>query len=203
MLGRAGLLAVVRCSAPLDVLLEVGDALLAAPLPVLAIAPGSHQPWEAVAELRGRFGKHMAVGMGMLQSSTQVEAAIAAGAQFVLASPLDPAQVDACVRAGVSYLPGVRTVVQLQEARNLGCAGVLLFPTCRMVPTRLAELRATAPGYTIVAVGGIRPEEMAAYRRAGATAVAVRGILAAQSKWVMADMIRTVRRLRLNLDSPD
>jgi 2-dehydro-3-deoxyphosphogluconate aldolase/(4S)-4-hydroxy-2-oxoglutarate aldolase len=197
------MLAIIRCRADLSTLIEIGDALLAAPLPVVAIAPGSRQPWDALAELHARLCPHLLLGAGLLTTSAQVDAALAAGAQFILTPRHDHAIAAACTQAGAAYLPGVQTPAQLEAALAGGAAGALYFPACRAGTGGCTALRAADPNAILVALGGIVPDELGAYMLAGATAVAVRGVLAPQSRWVMADLIRQVRRLRLNLDSLD
>jgi 2-keto-3-deoxy-6-phosphogluconate aldolase len=203
MLGRSGMLAVVRCRADPATLIEIGDALLAAPLPVVAIAPGSRHPWDALADLSVRLSPHLLLGAGLLATPAQVHAALTAGAQFVLTPRHDPTIAAACAAVGAAYLPGVQTPAQLYAAQAGGAAGALHFPACRKGTEGCAALRAADPTAILIALGGIAPEEIGAYQRAGATAVAVRGVLAPKSRWVMADLIRQVRKIRLNLDSPD
>jgi 2-keto-3-deoxy-6-phosphogluconate aldolase len=201
-LQQAGLLAIVRCRASLDVLLEVGDALLAVPLPILAVSPGSREPWAAIAELRSRFGRHMLIGGGLLDNGAQLDAALAAGAQFILSSRPDPAAAEACAAAGAAYLPGVRSAAECAAAEAFASTGFLVFPACRVGVEEVAALRrAVGPAVPLVAAGGIAPADITAYRAGGATAIAIRGVLAAKSKWVMGEMIRQVRSL--NHDARD
>jgi 2-dehydro-3-deoxyphosphogluconate aldolase/(4S)-4-hydroxy-2-oxoglutarate aldolase len=128
-----------------------------------------------------------------------VDAALAAGAQFVLAPRHDPTIAAACASVGAAYLPGVQTPAQLHAAQLGGATGALYFPACRWGTKGCAALRAADPNAILIALGGIAPDELGAYLRAGATAVAIRGVLAPQSRWVMTDLIRQVRKIRLNL----
>jgi 2-dehydro-3-deoxyphosphogluconate aldolase/(4S)-4-hydroxy-2-oxoglutarate aldolase len=203
MLGRSSMLAIIRCRADISTLIEIGDALLAAPLPVVAIAPGSRQPWDGLAELRARLGPHLLLGAGLPAIPAQVDAALAAGAQFVLTPRHNPIVAAACATVGAAYLPGVQTPAQLHAAQVGGATGALYFPACRRGADGCAALRAADPNAILIALGGIAPDEFSAYLRAGATAIAIRGVLATKSRWVMADLIRQVRKIRLNLDSLD
>jgi 2-keto-3-deoxy-6-phosphogluconate aldolase len=196
------MLAIVRCRADLSTLIEIGDALLAAPLPVVAIAPGSRQPWDALAELHARLAPHLLLGAGLLDTPALVNDALAVNAQFILAPRHDNAIAAACAQAGAAYLPGVQTPAQFQAALAGGATGALYFPACRAGTGGCAALRAADPHSILVALGGIAPDQLSAYRTAGATAVGLRGVLAPTSRWVMADLIRQVRKIRLNLDSP-
>jgi 2-keto-3-deoxy-6-phosphogluconate aldolase len=186
------------------VLLEVGDALLAAPLPVLAICPGSREPWMAIGELRARFGDHMLVGAGMVAQATVLEAALTAGAQFVLSPRWDAALAARCVQAGTAYLPGIGTgpelARELAALRAAGCAGVMAVPACRIGTGGTAELAAHLkrewPQALLLAAGGVRPGEVQGFRAAGCAGAVVRGVLGERSRWDMGAMIRSVRRMR-------
>ena len=81
---QSGIIAAIRCRAPLHRMLEVGYALHATPGTASLVCPSSHKPWEIVEELRHRYGASMLVGAGLLASATQVLAATDAGAQFIM-----------------------------------------------------------------------------------------------------------------------
>ena len=123
-----GLVAIIRSRLDLAALLEVGDALLAAPVTVLIIAPGSHAPWAAVAELRARFGRNMIIGAGLLSTAEQVTAALAAGAELILTGGYWPFAAERCRAAAVTYLPGVATAADARKAAKAGCTHGVALP---------------------------------------------------------------------------
>lgn len=69
---------------PIDALLEVGDALLASPLPAVALRAGTGATEAALAEFRGRFGSHLLIGAWSVRTAAEARQALAAGAQFLL-----------------------------------------------------------------------------------------------------------------------
>jgi 2-dehydro-3-deoxyphosphogluconate aldolase/(4S)-4-hydroxy-2-oxoglutarate aldolase len=70
----------------------------------------------------------MLVGAGTVLDVTQVKAAAAAGARFIVSPGLDPAIVEAARTAGLPVIPGVSTATEIQMARNLGLRLVKFFP---------------------------------------------------------------------------
>jgi len=191
-----GIIAAVRCRAPVDTMLEVGDALLATPLTVVAVSPGSHQPWQTVAELRSRFGANMHVGAGPLSTPAQVETAIAAGAQFVICSSFASSVGALCRRHGVVYLPGVPTPVSAAQAERDGWRQQVLFPPGRDGAATLLRLQRACPAARFLPMGGVTVENLPGYAQAGAAGAVVRGVIGARAKWEMAALITQMRRVR-------
>ena len=193
---QVGIIAAVRCRAPVDTMLEVGDALLATPLTVVAVSPGSHQPWQTVAELRSRFGANMVVGAGVLSTPAQVEKAIAAGAQFVICSSFVSRIGALCRHHGVLYLPGVATPVAAASAERDGWRQQVLFPPGRDGVAMLQCLQLACPAARFLPMGGVTVENLPGYARAGAAGAVVRGVIGARAKWEMAALITQMRRVR-------
>lgn len=191
-----GILAVVRSLISIDSMLEVGDALLATPLTVVAVSPGSRQPWQTIAELRGRFGANMHIGAGPLSTASQVEIALDAGAQFVIGTCFIP-QIDAlCRRHGAFYLPGVATAATAVQALRAGRSHQLLFPPGRDSVDALRTLQRACPAARLMPMGGVTVETLRAYAQAGAAGAVVRGVIGEQAKWEMAALITQMRRVR-------
>lgn len=195
-LTRIGVVAALRCRAPLDTMLEVGDALHAAPTPAVLISPGSRDPWSIVAELRQRYGRSMAVGAGLLRYAGSVPAAIDAGAQFILSAGFDEQIDNLCRMQGVLYVPGVRNAAQVQRALERKRRMMSFFPAARLGSTALAELAQTFPDARLFAVGGLDDRNLAHFARAGAQGAVVRGVLGAAARWRMRSMIMQIRHLR-------
>jgi 2-dehydro-3-deoxyphosphogluconate aldolase/(4S)-4-hydroxy-2-oxoglutarate aldolase len=198
---RQGIIAAVRSRAPIDVMLEVGDALLATPLTVVAISPGSRQPWDTIAELRGRFGANMQIGAGPLATPAQVQRAVDAGAQFVLCARFDPLASELCRQRGVLYLPGAATPAALEALLRSGWPLHLFYPAGRSGLAAMQQLLQASPGARLVPMGGVSAGNLGAYARVGASAAVVRGVLSAAAKWRMGALITQMRQLRASWEA--
>lgn len=193
---QSGIIAAIRCRAPLDLMLEVGDALHATPITAVMISPGSRQPWAIVAELRHRYGASMLVGTGQLAATDQAVAAIDAGAQFVMSSHYR-AEIDhLCRRRGALYLPGVRTACAARQLLAIGVCAVNFFPAHCLERAELLQIAQSETQLCVVAMGGVAGQNLRAYAQAGAAAVVVRGVLGAAAHWRMRAAIVEMRRLR-------
>ena len=70
----------------------------------------------------------MVVGMGTVLSSADLDASVAAGADFVVTPGFDAGLLAALAQSPVPTLPGVGTAGEAMAARNAGIKRVKLFP---------------------------------------------------------------------------
>jgi 2-dehydro-3-deoxyphosphogluconate aldolase/(4S)-4-hydroxy-2-oxoglutarate aldolase len=92
------------------------------------------------------------------------EAAIAAGAAFVVSPGLVDEVVRTCDRHGVLALPGIATPTELLRALALGCRTVKVFPASVLGgPAFIKAIAALGSGTGFVPTGGITAETAPAY----------------------------------------
>ena len=70
----------------------------------------------------------MHVGAGTVINAKQCEAALAAGAKFIVSPGLSPAVAKICNERGVPYYPGCVTPTEIMAALELGITTVKFFP---------------------------------------------------------------------------
>ncbi len=119
------------------------------------------------------------MGAGTVLNVAQAEAALAAGARFIVAPGFDPAVVDFALRRGVPIVPGVCTPTEVGMALARGLALVKLFPA--EAAGGVAYLKALAApfgGVRFVPTGGIGPDNLAAY-------LAVEQVVACGGSWMV------------------
>lgn len=190
------LVAIIRGDFPLDKLIEVGDALLASPVLTMEITMNTSNALEAIAQMRQRAGDNMLVGAGTVRTTRQAQAALDAGAQFLVAPGFDVAVVKLAQSKDILHLPGVLTPTEVESAVAAGCRMLKLFPADALGPGYLKALRAPLDDVEFVPTGGIGVNNLADYARAGAAAVGVGGSLVAGPQTTMAEIISTARALQ-------
>jgi 2-dehydro-3-deoxyphosphogluconate aldolase/(4S)-4-hydroxy-2-oxoglutarate aldolase len=122
----------------------------------------------------------MLVGAGSVVTRTQVDAAVDAGARFVVSPGLSETVVARCRARGVPALPGVATAGEIMRALEAGLDVVKLFPAAQLGgPAGLRILAAPFPEVRFVPTGGIGAGELADYL--GLEAVAAVG-----GSWMVA-----------------
>ena len=104
------------------------------------------------------------IGAGSVTLPEQVDAAIDAGARFVVSAGLDDDVVRRTVGRGATPLPGCATASELMRAIRLGLDCVKFFPAEALGGIRMIRaLAAPFPGLRFVPTGGIEPANVDAY----------------------------------------
>ncbi len=153
-------------------------ALVAAGLPCAEITFRTASAAPAIAAIAGAVPEIL-VGAGTVLNVAQAEAALAAGARFIVAPGFDPAVVDFALQRGVPIVPGVCTPSEVGLALARGLALVKLFPA--EAAGGVAYLKALAApfgGVRFVPTGGIGPDNLAAY-------LAVEQVVACGGSWMV------------------
>ena len=70
----------------------------------------------------------MSIGAGTVINAEQCEAALAAGAQFIVSPGLSPAVAKICNERNIPYFPGCVTPTEIMAALDLGITVVKFFP---------------------------------------------------------------------------
>ena len=124
---------------------------------------------ELVAELSRREG--LTVGAGTVLTVADAEAAVAAGARFLVSPVFDPEVVRAAARLGVASLPGCHTPTELLAAHRAGATLLKLFPAPAGGPAWLRSVLAPLPFLRVVPTNGIDADNAADWLAAGAWAL--------------------------------
>ena len=128
----------------------------------------------AIAELAAE--ESLLVGAGTVLTPDQADAAVRAGARFLVSPGLDDEVLDAAERLGVPALPGVFTPTEVARAARR-CSLMKLFPASLGGPTLLAALRGPFPDLAFVPTGGVSASTVGEWLAAGAIAVGASGDL--------------------------
>jgi 2-dehydro-3-deoxyphosphogalactonate aldolase len=154
-----------------SVVVEAGFGGIEVPL-------NSPEPLKSVEIIARRFGEMTLLGAGTVLTPGAVEAAAAAGARLIVAPNADPAVIERALRLGLFVLPGVATPTEAFAAQGLGALSLKLFPAEAMPPEVVKAWRSVLSKETrLFPVGGITPERIAPYRKAGADGFGIGGAL--------------------------
>lgn len=152
---------------------DVGRALVNAGWHLLEVPLNSPSPLESIAHLR-KSCPTACVGAGTVLRAAEVDAAQAAGAQFIVSPHFEPDVIKRALALGMWVLPGVMTPTEAFSALALGAHGLKLFPGEIIRPEGLKALRAVLPSQALLfPVGGVGVSNAAAWRRAGAHGLGV------------------------------
>jgi 2-dehydro-3-deoxyphosphogluconate aldolase/(4S)-4-hydroxy-2-oxoglutarate aldolase len=192
---QTGIIAIIRGDFPFERLLAIAGAIAEGGVSVVEVTLNSRGALEGIAALRRQAGDDMLIGAGTVRTLEEVNAALDAGAQFLVSPNFDPASVARSREAGVLHLPGVFTASEAQAAYAAGCQMVKLFPADALGPPYLKALRAPLNDIDFVPTGGIEAANIADFVRAGAVAFGVGSSLVKSADQDLADLREKAARL--------
>jgi 2-dehydro-3-deoxyphosphogluconate aldolase/(4S)-4-hydroxy-2-oxoglutarate aldolase len=116
----------------------IAEALVTGGLPVLEVTlrtPAALDVIRAMASVPGAV-----VGAGTVLNTRDLDAALAAGARFIVSPGLTMPLAEAAIAAGVPFLPGTATAADIMRGFDLGLTRFKFFPA--MASGGVAALRA-------------------------------------------------------------
>lgn len=196
-LQTVGVIALLPGELPAGRLLEIADALLAAPVLAVEVIPNGPRTIETVQGLRQRAGSHMLVGAGRVESTAELDAVIAAGAHFASsAAELRLPLLAHAKRRDFLYMPTVHAPGQALIAAHAGSYWQKIRDDIDVEGLEGLQERAAAAGYAIgFVINQIAAEDVGAAREAGAALVCVNDIYTDEEQ-SMADLITRARLAR-------
>ena len=156
---------------------ETARALVAGGIPVLEFTLTGQGAIEAVVAVRKALGDSVIAGVGTVLKAEEAEAAIAAGAQFVVTPAVRPAVIAACVNHNIVSIAGGLTPTELLTAHEAGSQLVKVFPAQVGGARYIKDVLAPLPFLKLVPTGGISAENARDFLAAGAVAVGIGGNL--------------------------
>lgn len=187
-------IAILRGVMP-DEVLAVGDVLIDAGFKVIEVPLNSPSAMVSIERLASRFGTDVLVGAGTVLSGTEVDGAVSAGAELILAPNRNVAVIGRAVHHGVIAMPGVATPTEGFEALAAGAHALKLFPSDVIGSATVKAWRAVfAKATPMFCVGGIDAENMGGFCNAGATGVGLGSSLYAPGV-SMVDLARRAKSL--------
>jgi len=137
-------------------------ALVAGGLRVLEVTLRTSAGLDSLRRVRATG--EVTIGAGTVTSIGLANAAIEAGAQFIVCPGLDPEIVNTCQALGVPVIPGVATPTEMFRAAALGVSVVKLFPAELLGGVAFVKaLSALTDTIEFVPTGGIGPDLVLAY----------------------------------------
>lgn len=122
---------------------------------------------KAVKTSRGRI----AIGAGTVLGMDDLKDALAAGSTFIVTPVLIPDVTAYCAKNKIPVFPGALTPTEVYAAWNAGASMVKIFPAGFFGPKYFTEIKGPFADIKLMACGGVRPENMKDFFKAGADAV--------------------------------
>lgn len=162
------LVAILRGVKPEEVE-AIADALYAEGFRVIEVPLNSPNALDSIARLARRMPADAVVGAGTVLSVQAVADVDAAGGKVIVMPHADVEVIRAAKARGLFCVPGAATPTEAFAAVHAGADAVKLFPAELVTPTIVKAMRAVLPkDLRLLPVGGITPDNMTPYVKAGA-----------------------------------
>lgn len=163
------LIAILRGLTPEEAL-DIGQALYQAGFRSLEVPLNRPGAIECIAALVAALPADALIGGGTMLTVEHVDAVHAAGGRLMVSPNCDPAVICRAVALGMLASPGVATPTEAFAALAAGAHALKLFPAESLGYGGLKALKSVVPaGTDLWPVGGITPESIGPWVKAGAT----------------------------------
>lgn len=176
-MNHEGLIPVVRVFAPQEAL-DVADALRRGGVNLIEITMTVQGALDVIKELSRKYAGDVFIGAGTVLDEKAGEAAILAGAQFLVSPNLNLDLIRLAARKRVVVIPGAMTPTEIVQAWNARADLVKVFPVAQLGGADyIKALRGPLPHIPLVPTGGVALQSAGGFIRAGAAALGVGGEL--------------------------
>jgi 2-dehydro-3-deoxyphosphogluconate aldolase/(4S)-4-hydroxy-2-oxoglutarate aldolase len=152
---------------------------------------------EVIRQACNEFGESCLVGVGTVLDPATCNAAIDAGAQFVVTPICRTDLVSVAHAAGRAIMLGAYTPTEAQQAYEAESDFIKIFPADNLGPTYIKALRAPLPHLRIVPTGGVDLNNVREFFKAGCVAVGAGSSLVSPEILEKADWAELTQRARL------
>ena len=167
-LDECPLVAIIRGVTPDDAE-AIGDAVQQAGIRIIEVPLNSPDPLRSIGLLAKKFGDSMLVGAGTVLKVEEVARVRDAGGRIIVSPDTNSDVIAASAEAGLVSSPGYFTPSEAFAAIRAGAHALKLFPAEAASPSVLkAQLAVLPEDVPVMAVGGIKPDNMRPWIDAGA-----------------------------------
>jgi len=166
-----GVVAIIRADNS-EQLIDASRALIDGGISCIEITMTTPNALKVIADVCRVFGDKVLAGVGSILDAKTAQAAVEAGAEYVITPVLKPEVIAYCNRAGKPIFSGSYTPTEAQTAHELGADFIKIFPADGLGPKYIQAIRGPLPHLKIVPTGGVDVNTAGDFIKAGCVAVA-------------------------------
>ncbi|HAK2953341.1 2-dehydro-3-deoxy-6-phosphogalactonate aldolase [Salmonella enterica] len=161
------LIAILRGITPDDALAHVG-AVVDAGFDAIEIPLNSPQWEKSISSVVKAYGGRALIGAGTVLKPEQVDQLAGMGCKLIVTPNIQPEVIRRAVSYGMTVCPGCATATEAFSALDAGAQALKIFPSSAFGPGYISALTAVLPpDVPLFAVGGVTPENLAQWIKAG------------------------------------
>lgn len=165
--NRLPLIAILRGITPAEAYEHV-EAVIAAGFEAVEIPLNSPEWRTSIPAMVKAFGNQALIGAGTVLKPEQVDELAEMGCQLIVTPNIQPELIRRAVNYGMSVCPGCATATEAFNAIEAGAQALKIFPSSAFGPDYIKALKAVLPPeIPVFAVGGVTPDNLAQWLKAG------------------------------------
>jgi 2-dehydro-3-deoxyphosphogluconate aldolase/(4S)-4-hydroxy-2-oxoglutarate aldolase len=186
---------------------QMAQAVAAAGMRLIEITWNSDRPTSLIEKCHSL--PNCIIGAGTILTPTQLQQAIAAGAQFLFSPHVNLELLQQAQAQNIPFVPGALTPTEIVTAWQAGATGVKVFPIQSLGgASYIQHLRAPLGDIPLIPTGGVTVENATCFLQAGAIAVGLSSVLfpkqaIAQGDWQQVTQQAQQLLNNIRLDTPD
>ena len=166
-LEQSRVVAILRRTEP-GAAVATAEALASGGIPTLEVTCDSPGAVDMIGAISRALGDRVLVGAGTVLDAATAQAALDAGARFLVSPHIDAELVSAFTKRGVPWIPGAFTATEVLLAWRAGAVVVKLFPAGSVGPGYIKDLLGPLRDIPLLPTGGVTLENAASFLQAGA-----------------------------------
>jgi 2-dehydro-3-deoxyphosphogluconate aldolase/(4S)-4-hydroxy-2-oxoglutarate aldolase len=181
------IIAIIR-GVPSKDMLSVAQALLDGGISAMEITfdqsseAGIRETLTSLALVKGKLADKAAIGAGTVLTTEQVTEAHARGAEFIISPNVDEFVIAKTRELGMISIPGALTPSEVLAAHKMGGHIIKLFPAGLWGTEYIKAIRVPLPHIPMAAVGGVNPDNITDFFKAGLCCAGIGGNLVNAAK---------------------
>lgn len=193
-------IAVIRAG-QIETGIQMARAVAAAGMKLIEITWTSHNPAKLIHHLHTELPGCL-IGAGTLLTLADLQAAVAAGAEFLFTPHTQLTLIQSAVQQQVPIIPGALSPTEIVTAWQAGASCVKVFPVQSMGGADyIRQLRGPLGQIPLIPTGGVTIENAHTFIEAGAVAVGLAGQLFPQEAVLQGDWYQVSERASLLLQN--
>lgn len=182
------IIAIIRGFEP-DVCLRLAEAYAKGGINMVEVTFNQKAPetWKdtaaAIRSIKDHFAGAVKVGAGTVLTEEQLRICEDAGGEYMVTPNVNTALIRKCASDGLMAMPGAMTPTEAVEAYDAGATYVKLFPAGILGPDYVKAVKAPLSHIPFLAVGGIGPDNIGDFMKAGCVGAGVGGNLT-NREWI-------------------
>ena len=167
---ESGVIAILRSPSGAK-LLEAAKAIVSGGISAVEVTMTTPGALNIIRDTKRALGDSVCMGVGSVLDTETARSALLAGAEYIVTPVVLPSVIELGHRYGVPVIIGAMTPTEAFTAQELGADFIKLFPADTLGPGYVKSLLAPLPGLQIIPTGGVTPENIGDYIKAGSVAV--------------------------------